>query len=279
MPLYMDLHKLDGATAEDVARAHQQDEEVQGKYGVKYLTYWFNEAVGKIFCLVDAPSVNAAVAVHREHGLLTDEIIEVDQGSVEGFLGKVQAVPAMTEPSGSGAEPSIDTAFRAILFTDMQGSTALTQRLGDAAAMELLRVHDALIRDALHTHNGSEVKHTGDGIMASFVAVSGAVACAIAIQTAFASHNDQTRDDPIHIRIGLTAGEPVVENEDLFGAAVQLASRICDCAEPGAILVANVIRELCMGKGFLFADSGDTALRGFEDPVRLYEVRWREAGD
>ena len=276
MPLYMDLHKLDGVTAEDVAQAHVQDEEIQGKYGVKYLTYWFNEAVGKIFCLVDAPSVNAAVAVHREHGLITDEIIEVDQGAVEGFLGKVQAVPATTEPSGSGGEPSIDTAFRAILFTDMQGSTALTQHLGDAGAMELLRVHNTLIRDALHAHNGSEVKHTGDGIMASFAVVSGAVACAIAIQTAFASHNDQGPDTPIHIRIGLTAGEPVMENEDLFGAAVQLASRICDCAEPGAILVANVIRELCMGKAFLFADTGDIALRGFEDPVRLYEVRWRD---
>ena len=277
MPLYMDLHKLDGATAEDVAKAHIQDEEIQGKYGVKYLTYWFNEAVGKIFCLVDAPSVNAAVTVHREaHGLLADEIIEVDQGAVQGFLGKVEEAPATIEPSGSGGEPSIDTAFRAILFTDIEGSTALTQRLGDAGAMELLRVHDALIRDALHAHNGSEVKHTGDGIMASFVAVSGAVACAIAIQTAFASHNDQTRDTPIRVRIGLTAGEPVMENDDLFGAAVQLASRICDCAEPGAILVANMIRELCMGKGFLFADTGDIALRGFEDPVRLYEVRWRE---
>ena len=277
MPLYMDLHKLDGATAEDVAKAHVQDEEIQGKYGVKYLTYWFNEAVGKIFCLVDAPSVNAAVRVHREaHGLVADEIIEVDQRTVEGFLGKVQEAPAKIEPSGSGGEPAVDTAFRAILFTDMEGSTALTQRLGDAGAMALLRVHNTLIRDALHAHNGSEVKHTGDGIMASFVAVSGAVACAIRIQTAFASHNEGGPETPIRVRIGLTAGEPVMENGDLFGAAVQLASRICDCAEPDGILVANVIRELCMGKGFSFADSGERTLRGFEDPVRLYEVRWRE---
>ncbi len=277
MPLYMDLHRLDGATAEDVAMAHVKDEEIQEKYGVKYLTYWFNEAVGKIFCLVDAPSVNAAVTVHREaSGLVPDEIIEVDQGAVEGFLGKVHEAPATLEPSGSGGEPAIDTAFRVILFTDMEGSTALTQRLGDAKAMELLRVHNALIRDELHVHNGSEVKHTGDGIMASFAVVSGAVECAIVIQKAFASHNEQTSDTPIHIRIGLTAGEPVMENDDLFGAAVQLASRICDCAEPDGILVANVIRELCIGKGFLFADSGETTLRGFEEPVRLYEARWRE---
>ena len=163
-----------------------------------------------------------------------------------------------------------------ILFTDMKGSTSLTKRLGDAKAMELLRVHDALIRAGLRAYNGSEVKHTGDGIMASFVSAAGALESAIAIQQAFAAHNEGTSDTPIHIRIGLTAGEPVMENDDLFGAAVQLASRICDCAEPDGILVANVIRELCIGKGFLFADSGEKTLRGFEEPVRLYEARWRE---
>ena len=75
------------------------------------------------------------------------------------------------------------------------------------------------------------------------------------------------------VRIGLNAGEPVAEDEDLFGAAVQLAARVCGRAEPGQVLAANVVRELAMGKGFLFADLGDVALRGFEDPVRLYEVR------
>ena len=67
-----------------------------------------------------------------------------------------------------------------------------------------------------------------------------------------------------------------MEDQDLFGAAVQLASRICDWAEPSSILVAHVVWELFMGKNLLFADSGETALRGFEDPVRLYEVRWRD---
>jgi adenylate cyclase len=74
--------------------------------------------------------------------------------------------------------------------------------------------------------------------------------------------------------MGLNAGEPVAEEEDLFGTAVQLARRICDHAEPGQILVADVVRQLAAGKGFLFSDRGETELRGFEDPVRLYEVRW-----
>jgi len=81
---------------------------------------------------------------------------------------------------------------------------------------------------------------------------------------------------PLRVRIGLNAGEPVVEDQDLFGTAVQLAARICAHAEPGQIVVPTVVRELAAGKGFLLADLGEVALRGFEDPVRLYEVRYRE---
>ena len=78
------------------------------------------------------------------------------------------------------------------------------------------------------------------------------------------------------IRIGLNAGEPIAEDDDLFGTAVNLAARICAHAEAGQILAPIVVRELTAGKQFLFADLGETSLRGFEDPVRLYEVKWRE---
>lgn len=135
-----------------------------------------------------------------------------------------------------------------------------------------MRTHNAIVRDALQAHGGLQIKHTGDGIMASFPTASGALECAVAIQRAVAE-----RDDPnLHVHIGLNAGEPVAEESDLFGTAVQLARRICDQAQGGQILVSNVVRELAAGKGFLFANSGDVVLKGFEDPVRLYEVRWRE---
>ena len=83
MALYMDVHhKVDGLTGEAVAGAHQRDLEVQGKYGVEYLKYWFDETTGKVFCLVEAPDKAAAEAVHREaHGLLADELIEVKEGA------------------------------------------------------------------------------------------------------------------------------------------------------------------------------------------------------
>ncbi|MCH8065741.1 MAG: adenylate/guanylate cyclase domain-containing protein [Chloroflexi bacterium] len=164
-----------------------------------------------------------------------------------------------------------------ILFTDMESSTATTQRLGDAKAQELVRVHNSAVREALAEHGGSEIKHTGDGIMASFASASAGVACAVAIQRALESHNQGEGQalDPVHVRIGLNAGEPVVEDSDLFGTAVQLASRICDRAEPGEILASNVVRELVAGKGFLFADRGEVEMRGFEDPAHIYEVGWR----
>jgi hypothetical protein len=83
MPLYLDVHnKIDGLTGDGVSEAHRKDLEVQKKYGVNYLRYWYDEATGKVFCLVEAPSKEAAAAVHREaHGLLADDIIEVKEGS------------------------------------------------------------------------------------------------------------------------------------------------------------------------------------------------------
>lgn len=82
MPLYMDIHKsMDGLTPEALADAHKKDLEVQGKHGVKYINYWFNESTGTVFCLCDAPSKEAAEAVHREaHGGIADEIVEVKEG-------------------------------------------------------------------------------------------------------------------------------------------------------------------------------------------------------
>ncbi|HJX61189.1 MAG TPA: adenylate/guanylate cyclase domain-containing protein [Dehalococcoidia bacterium] len=160
-----------------------------------------------------------------------------------------------------------------ILFTDVEGSTALTHKLGDARAREVMREHERMVRTALGAYGGSEVKTTGDGFMASFTSASQALKCAVAMQRAFAEHNE-TADEPIRLRMGLNAGEPIAEAEDLFGTAVNLAARIAAEAAGGEILVPTVVRELAAGKGFLFSDRGEAALRGFEDPVRLYEVRW-----
>ncbi len=190
--------------------------------------------------------------------------------------GVARAIAEFLGEAESSTETKVPSGLVTILFTDIESSTTLTQRVGDAKARELLRTHNSIVRDALKTHSGSEIKHTGDGIMASLPSASQAIRCAVEIQRAVSTHAEQHGEAPLRVRIGLNTGEPVAEDQDLFGTAVQLARRICDRAEPGQILVSNVVRELAAGKGFLFSDRGDVELRGFEDPVRLYEVRWAE---
>ncbi|MCI0339555.1 MAG: DUF4242 domain-containing protein [Planctomycetales bacterium] len=273
MPLYMDRHDLSGMTARDVAQAHLRDLEVQEKYGVRYLTYWFDVGSGKGFCIADAPSREAAERVHREaHGAMPNAIVQVEREVVEHFLGRIEETPAARDP----ATTETGTALRAILFTDMEGSTSLTQRIGDTRAMQVLRAHNSVIRKALADNEGREVKHTGDGIMASFGSASRAVEGAIAVQRGLEAHNRSATAVPIRVRVGLTCGEPVTEDEDLFGAAVQLAARICAASPAGSILVSSVVRDLCLGKTFRFLDRGETLLKGFEEPTRLFEVAWRE---
>jgi class 3 adenylate cyclase/pimeloyl-ACP methyl ester carboxylesterase len=178
-----------------------------------------------------------------------------------------------------GIEPGItstpSSGLVTVLFTDVEGSTALNQRLGDARAREVLREHERIVREALKAHGGSEVKTTGDGFMTSFSSATRALECSIAMQRAFAAHNESA-EEPIRVRVGLNAGEPIAEDEDLFGAAVIMAARIAGEAKGGEILTSDVVRQLVAGKQFLFADRGEIALRGFDEPVRLYEVRWED---
>jgi class 3 adenylate cyclase len=267
MPLYMDRHDLPDVTAADIAAAHVRDLEVQGKFGVHFITYWFEEGAGSGFCLVEGPDQETIEAAHREaHGMVPSQVIEVDQAVVRGFFGRLN-----THPPG---EPYVESAFRAILFTDMVDSTRLTQELGDRAAMQLLREHDSVVRAILAQFGGSEVKHTGDGIMAAFDSAFRAVGAAAQIQRAL-EERDGDEQRRLRVRIGVAAGEPVTERDDLFGAAVQQAARLCACAQPDCIVVSSGVHDLCRGKGIRFADRGRVVLKGFEEPIGHFEVEWR----
>jgi len=274
MPLYMDIHKCEGACAEDVAKAHMADMEVQGRYDVEYKKYWFNETCGKLFCLVEAPSAEAAARVHQEaHGLVAEKLIEVDPELVDSYMGPspVSSVGAALMP-GATAETQRDSGVRTVMFTDIVDSTELTARFGDDAGMAILAVHDRVVRDALAKNCGREVKHTGDGIMASFLSAAGAVRCACQVQGELREYNLGGPDCPVTVRIGISAGEPVEQNGDLFGSTVQLAARLCHQAEPGQILVSSVIADLCIGKGLRFIGAGECQLKGFAAPVETHVV-------
>jgi class 3 adenylate cyclase/pimeloyl-ACP methyl ester carboxylesterase len=163
-----------------------------------------------------------------------------------------------------------EAGLRTILFTDLVRHTEMMSRLGDERGREVLREHERITREVLKAYDGTEVKTMGDGFMASFGSVTKAVECAIALQRAFADRGGE----PLNVRVGLNAGEPIEEDGDLFGATVILASRIAARAGAGEIFVADTVRGLCSGKGFLFSDRGDFVAKGFEEPMRVYEVSW-----
>jgi class 3 adenylate cyclase len=207
--------------------------------------------------------------VHKEsHGLVPHDLIEVEKPTVSLFMGDCErSVPDIARHE----DGEIDTGLRAIMFTDLAGSTEISSREGDEMAMDVLALHDRIVRDVLTTFGGREVKHTGDGIFASFSYLSRAVESGMGIQRRFDEEGDQV-SHAARVSIGISAGEPVDQHEDLFGAAVNLAARICGHAAPGQILVSSAVRELCVGKPFVFRDRGPIALKGFDDPVRLFEV-------
>lgn len=276
MPIYMDRHIMENATARAVADAHTKDLKLQEKYGVKLLTYWFDEQRGSAFCLVDAPDKDRVTALHANaHGSIPNKIIEVDTQAVQAFLGRIED-PFPPEGAAPDGGMSVDPAFRVVMFTDMKDSTAITTELGDARALHLFRTHNAISRDMLKRHGGREIQHTGDGFMVSFTSATRAVNCAVDMQRAFAAHNRSHADTPINVRIGICAGEPVEEDQRLFGSTVQLTARICSSCDPDQILVAPVVRDLCMGKQFVFVDKGEVAFKGFTEPQRLFEVLWRQ---
>jgi class 3 adenylate cyclase len=210
--------------------------------------------------------------------LLEGSSYEIGQ---DGLAAILEFLSEGEEAAAADAMPAEPGAFRTVLFTDVEGSTALTERLGDDRAREVLREHERMVREALKAHGGSEVKTMGDGFMASFSSATKALECAIAMQRAFAEHNESV-EEPIFVKVGLNAGEPIAEEDpdgrsDLFGTAVNLAARIAAKAEGGQILTSDTVRGLVAGKRFLFSDHGETAMRGFEDAVKLYELSWRES--
>jgi len=242
MKLFMDIHDgLGEVTPEDVAAAHKRDLEVQHKHHVRFLTYWLNDPGGQAFCLVEAPDRSAAIACHKEaHGLLPHKLIEVSPHSLASFAAHWErSVPNRATLDGPGSAP--DTGIRTIMFTDIEGSTDISTREGDALAMEIVREHDRIVRQSLAACMGTEVKHTGDGVLACFVSVARAVECAVEIQTSVAN-------------------------------STALAARVCAAAKGGQILVSSAVKELAIGKQHKFVRLDPVRLKGFDEPMQLYEV-------
>lgn len=196
-----------------------------------------------------------AVARFREIGALDLIANDVAQGRPD--------LASATAPNGTVT----------ILFTDIEGSTQITESLGDLEWMNLLREHNELVREQIARHSGFEVKSQGDGFMLAFPSAREALKCAIDIQRAL----DRRNSDDLRVRIGLHTGEPVRDADDFYGKAVNLAARIAAEARGSEILVSSLVRELTESAGeFTFGGPTDAELKGLSGMYRLSTVRWQE---
>ncbi len=172
-------------------------------------------------------------------------------------------------------EDQINPNLLTIMFTDMVGSTDLTTKHGDYAAQEVLKAHDLIVRTALTNLEGKEIKHLGDGIMASFKDFDMAVQAAIEIQKRVEGNNNAGPEFPLHVRIGMNAGEPIKKDNDLFGTSVQLAARLCDSTESDCISLSQDLVNLFGEQPiYTFVEMGPQMLKGFDEPTVVYQLDW-----
>jgi eukaryotic-like serine/threonine-protein kinase len=166
-----------------------------------------------------------------------------------------------------------------ILFTDIEDSTALNERLGDRRWLELVRAHNSIVRDCVRQHGGYEVKSQGDGFMVAYPSAREALECAVDMQRKLASR-DGALGEPLRVRIGLHTGEAIREGEDFYGWSVTLAARLGDAAAGGEILTSAIVRDLVESAGEIpFEDAGERQLKGIRGPQHTYRVRWEKPED
>ncbi len=269
MPLFLDRHYVEDIDEKQVIAAHELDLAMQHEYDAQFLTYWFDEGRHTTFCLVQAKSSDLISTIHaKAHGSIPNDIAEVNQSEVLSFMGRIADIPAGER---TGNLPA-DRAMRTIMFTDLVGYTSMMGRLGDDRAFKILNEHNTVIRDSLTRFAGREVKHTGDGVMASFDLADQALRAAVEIRDGVADISVPDIDETLSIRIGMTSGEPLQEGEDLFGSVVNLASRLCDLAETNEILLSDHCRSELNDPGFPLTSIGEVTIRGFDQPVSVSRV-------
>ena len=191
-------------------------------------------------------------------------------------LGEVLETAVHFAQEGHSAHAAPDGTVT-LLFSDMEGFTAMTERLGDLRARDVIRTHNQIVREQLNAHGGYEVELQGDGFLLAFGSARQGLLCAVAIQRAFAAHNvREARGEPIRVRIGVHTGEALKDADKFFGRSVILAARIADQATGGEILASSIVRELTASTGDLnFGAEREVALKGISATQRLVVVEYR----
>jgi class 3 adenylate cyclase len=198
----------------------------------------------------------------------------IDPASIETSIQEVASLVEEERPDLRAHVAPDGTVT--VMFSDIESSTAINERLGDTRWMELLREHNAIVREHVAAHHGYEVKSQGDGFMLAFASARRALECAAAIQRAFDARNREQPEQPLRLRIGLHTGEVIREGEDFFGRHVTLAARVAEKARGGEVLVSSLLRELTEGAGDFHFDGGRQAeLKGLSGSHRLFSLEWK----
>jgi class 3 adenylate cyclase len=195
-------------------------------------------------------------------------------GAVVGDALEALAASVVSRARNLGTLASIDGAVT-ILFSDLEDSTSLYDRLGDQRAVDLIRMHNDIFRREVAAHRGHEIKSLGDGFMIAFSSAQRATLCAMAVQRAFRAYSESHLDAPMRVRIGLHVGPAIDGSSDLFGRSVVVAARVAGGARGGQIVTSSALRDLLVEAGDVrFAPLGERQLKGFSAPYALFEVEW-----
>ena len=235
----MDRHDGLDATAKSLAEAHQLDLKVQNKFGCKAHTYWYDEGKQIAFCLIEAPDKKAVEDMHRNsHGLVGNQIIEVQSDIVEHFLGRISD-PATVNHTEKFIN---ETAFRTILYIDCKRILS-NSKAGKNSEPGLSKILNEVIRPALNEFNGIEIKINNEGMLASFTSVTKSLQCALKIQKRITEMNKNSKRSIITASIGLSTGYPVTNGDDFFGETVLLAKRLSEIANGQNIILSSEFRN------------------------------------
>ena len=265
MPLFMDRHNLTGATPAQMAEAHTCDLALQDDYRVRFITYWHHEGSATGFCLVEAPSAEVAQQVHHAaHGNVAAQVIEVDWQSVEAFLGPVH------EPADG--DPWEDFPSRTILCVRIEQPDEVGS--GHDSMVAFSRAGRLIDREAV-SRGGRSVPGAPAGVFGCFASALAAVECSLALQESLVPLASLYERSPMRMRIGISVGEPVEGLFGLFGAAVQIASGLCERALPGQVLVTADVVDLCQGRPMAFTPLGPLSVEGIERSVSAYRLEGR----
>lgn len=247
MPLYMDFHKIDKVTVEDVKSAHMADKAIQQKYGVRYHQFWVNQEAGAVFCLIEGPDAATCEMVHQmAHGNIACALTEVEPGLYEKMMGTGHKIDQghVLHPDGT-----VDLGYRTIMVTAITGITKATD---SKQLLQLLQPNWArtIVFDSINSYKGRELDwENDDSIIGVFDDTDKAIECSLNMQQQLI--NEKTKMPNIIFRTGISVSQPVTENGDFFQQAIRLAHQLCMIAAPGQILISSMSAKLCSNDALL----------------------------